>query len=105
MATVSVQVEATPKGELVEVPGLGTVENYGTKEVDETQIALYENLGYTFPTDGKLVVKLPPDPVEALQEEPKEALLTRAAELEIEGRSSMNKTELAKAIAKAEGAK
>jgi hypothetical protein len=104
MATVTVHVAGTPDGEDVEVPGLGSVPNNGTKEVDTHQIQLFEALGFTFPTSGELVIKVPPDPADELADTTKTELLNRAKELGIEGRSSMTKEELAEAIVEFENA-
>lgn len=72
MATVTYENHYYPEGHAFTIPGFGGVENFRTKEVDETMILEYRNQGFEFPEDGNLVivVKEPepdlsdPDPVQ-----------------------------------------
>lgn len=56
--TVKVNVPGTPKGETVEVPGLGLFKNGSSRKVNEAEIAQFEALGYQFPKNGELNVPL-----------------------------------------------
>jgi hypothetical protein len=67
---VSVSLPEVTEGDLVEVPGLGAVPNGGFKPVNEAQVQMYKQGGYTWPDDNHLVLPV----VVAEEEEPVEDL-------------------------------
>lgn len=81
MASVTVKNYLFPEGYTFSIPGLGGVDNFKPKEIDQSQIQQYEDQGYTFPADGNLVITIkdPPDEVEQqVVEEPEPIVETEA---------------------------
>lgn len=81
MASVLIKNYTFPEGYQFTIPGLGGFSNFELREVDETQVAEYMSLGYTWPEDGNLVITIkdPPDEIEV--EEVEEPEVEEAAPL------------------------
>ena len=95
MPKVTVDYQARPKGSEMYVPGLGVFKNGETTDVNGLRWDRWQSRNK--PANGHLVLtdkKQPPDTT-------LEELKKQAAELNIEGRSDMNKKQLQNAIDKA----
>jgi hypothetical protein len=56
VATVTLENHVHEPGKEFIIPGLGLVNNFETKELDEAQVFNYEANGLKFPADGNLVI-------------------------------------------------
>ena len=70
VGSVTVEVRDVGEGVLVEIPGLGAVPNFGTKQVNEVQVAMFQQAGHTWPDSGYLLVQVPQEgtPAEVVTE-------------------------------------
>jgi hypothetical protein len=63
MAKVTLKYENLPKGQSVEVAGLGLFPNGATSNVDDFQVVAWESAtGRQFPGDGLMLPEPPPPP-------------------------------------------
>ena len=49
--------ERYPVGYVLEVPGLGSVGNFETKEVDVSQVGMFTDLGYEWPESNEYIIR------------------------------------------------
>lgn len=60
------------EGQTFELPAFGLVENGGTKEVGDSQIAAWKRSGHEWPDDGHLVINVAEAEAEAAEPAPVE---------------------------------
>jgi hypothetical protein len=58
MPQVTVHNDFYPEGEEIEIAGLGSVPNHGTKELSDNQVLFYKAAGYEWPEDDHLVIEI-----------------------------------------------